>query len=101
MDFALVQLYRNVYSDVSLLTDSCDAYLQVRKPSERTLAEFSAGVQDIMNMEAANPYPLEESVKSTYDFATIRSRRNLTELDDDGTAHMSAPAPPPPMTCVD
>ena len=94
MDFALVQLYRNVYSDVSMLTDSCEAYIQVRKPAERTLAEFSAGVQDIMNMEAANPYPLEESVKSTYEFATIRSRRNLMEDDNDGTTHISAHVSP-------
>ena len=52
MDFYLVQLYRNALSDLSLMKDSATTYFNVRRPEDRSLKEFNAGIAHLIATES-------------------------------------------------
>ena len=52
MDFYLVQLYRNTLSDLSLMRDSATTYFNVRRPEDRSLKEFHAGIAHLISTES-------------------------------------------------
>jgi len=56
MDFALIQLYRNILGDCDLMRDCSRVYYSLRKPAERSMEEYSRGLASIVALEAMDPF---------------------------------------------
>jgi len=57
MDFALTQLYRNIYNDISILRDACGIYFAIHPSGQRSFGDFAKGL-DLVLLADHHPGPV-------------------------------------------